>query len=482
MKPRTKEQEKLVEWSVSFPALTDKQWVYAIKHCFPNTINDMVFTNRCWAYCPATNKVWKAGPMKDVKSWSELKAKETNHKSLKVCQKSHDFCRTMFMILTTKGGYQAARWFQLTRTIKIHWGKTVTHHVSYTINDVGVEWVAPDGRSFSVERPRCNSWYYVDIYSDCGSMELRKDSSFAKFCTPYATLVQSILPIVRRNGWTKKIAQKFESWPFDLIRGLLSSREFEACIKNGHYAVAEDYLQDYNYYLRHMLANKPEVLNDYKLILKLANRQHIKFDEKVKWSDMKDYYRDLVYLHKDVHNPSILFPKDFKEAHLRVAKRAQKVRDEQLRRRRERQHLEEMEAKAHYCQSVKEWVAKYTKMFQTLDITDGEFEITPLITTSDFKGEADVMHHCIETYYGKADTLLLSIMHDGIKAETAEINLLKEGRVIQCRGRNNASSPYHAEIVALLYGYMDVFVERYRKYYNKKRVINLPAPLSMWAA
>lgn len=479
MKPRSKEQSKLAEWSNSFPALTPRQWKYAKEHLYGKQMG-LVFTNHSWLFCPDTNKVWKGGKQSDVKKFETIKSPlHTNNVEKRVIHGSFARVRYYFMLLTTKGGYQAARWFLIERNIKVVWEPVVRATYRYWITECGTEWLTPKGKTISVEKPRCTMSRYVDLWR-YGAMEVRGYDLFAEYCEPSAVLVQSVLPVIRRNGWNMDIMNSLNPrYAFTLMVGLVNNPVIEMCVKCGHTEVVNEYLRDYNYQYRHLIAHNAEVSEDYKQIIKMANRKHIKLDNPEFFADVKDHFRDLKLLHMDIHNPDVVFPKNFQEAHLRINKRAQKVREERERRAIEERHLRDMLLRAN-DERTKEWIYKYTQMFGNLDIKDGHFEILPLITTQDFREEAKHQHHCIETYYGKQETLLLSISHDGEKAETAEISLVRDGYLVQCRGKYNQPSKWHKHIVELLEGYMDVFIKRYRDNVNAKRRIGLPVPMDYY--
>lgn len=98
-------------------------------------------------------------------------------------------------------------------------------------------------------------------------------------------------------------------------------------------------------------------------------------------------------------------------------------------------------------------------------ITKDGFTIKALLTRDDFEEEWKAMHHCIRTYYGKIDTLLVSICVGEQKTETAEIDL-KTYEIKQCRGANNHPSEHHERIVELLTSQKRIF-----KAYNERKFV-----------
>lgn len=489
MKPRSKEQEKLVEWSNHFPALTERQRNYAIRHCFEGC-DDFVFGIRGWFYRFKTNYVWRGSSQKSVhEAEKACSTFGTDNKELEVWHRSSKVDKAYFMILTTKGGYQAARWFLITRYIHVDWKPVVRHTIDYYFMPVGVEWMNGEGALWSVERYRCALSGYLDSWSNWGDLELKKYDFFAEHLDPMAILIQSVLPIVRRNGYKPGVST---NWYGSItLRALLTLPEFENWYKCGHYAVCNSFLHDHYmcFSQRKVTTRTDNAL--WQTIIKLANRKHVKFDTKEKWSDMLDYVHQLQELNMDIHNPKILFPDNFQEAHEALQRKIDKRRTQEERERIAFDHLRQAKDKAKNA-DFQVWMAKYVEMFKTMDIKDGALEIKPLIKFKDFKGEADWMHHCIVTYYGKPHTLLVSIMHDGVKAETAEISLKRNGEIVQSRGKYNAPSPWHEQIMALLKQSMKEFMSRYKNYYQQqkkqkakrenepKQTPNLPAPISFF--
>lgn len=468
MDSHTEEQRKLIKIVNSLPDLTESQKNFAYKHCF----KDKVLESRGWLYCPATNRVWKENA-KCTNGFSKIMRPETNYKKLDVVHGLSYTEYEYFVILTTREGYQIARWFQVYRNLDIH------GHVPSMSNwyrEVGCEFIYPNGKRVSFERDRntfCFYYGYYDRWRDDPNLYLKRGSTFQKHLDYAALLCQSVLPIFKRNGFTRKFAADNS---IDFMQAL-TDPQFESYFKSGQYGVCY-------YWIRHqynMLFRKSDdwetMQPEIKTVIKLANRHHIYFETELAWRDFIDYLKDLIYLHKDIHNPKILFPAD---GYTRIHEIATKKREEEERLRRERQRVEDMERREAEDGIKNHWLKKYAGMFSDMNISEGEFEIKPLITRDDFKAEAEHQHHCICTYYGKVDTLLLSIEHDGEKAETAEINLLKDGQLIQCRGKLNEPTQWHAQIVELLSFYMNVFVKRYKNGMRKDIVIDLPVPVSQY--
>ena len=184
--------------------------------------------------------------------------------------------------------------------------------------------------------------------------------------------------------------------------------------------------------------------------------------------DFKDFLDDLQYLKKDIFNPSIIFPENFEEAHRvwneRRTRKEEKERDS-WRRERQIEENNRVFEQAKKEQDKNEWIEHYISHFASMDFERSGYRFKPLLSAEDFQAEYDVMKHCIKTYFGKADALLLSVSYGGEKIETAEIDL-KAGVVVQCRGKNNLNTEHHDTIVYMLKQYMNIF-----KAYNEGKFL-----------
>lgn len=454
MKPKNKEQERFVKWTNELDGPTLKQAAYAKRHCF----DEYILESRNGCFCTGCKHVWK-----------DKDASDSDKRKCPHCKKTHKIIhhkkqlteKAYFTVVTTKQGFQAVHWFLVTR-------KVSKQMDDYLFVHVGSEWINQSGKSFSVELPRYTMSWVIDAWQNYSPMELRRKSIFIKALDATATYYCNVLPILKRNGW--KPNHDFDGYDTELMKNLLSNRAFEAWYKQRHYGVCWDWIKQERFAL--WRRGKAMVTTDELTVIKLANRRHIKFENTSMWLDYKDYVNDLVYMRQDIHNPKIVFPENFQEAHQLWHDRAERKREKAREVERQEQEARWAKEKAAKDEQKSKWIAKYAQCFTGMCLLDGEFCIKPLISMDEFKAEHDHMHHCIVTYYGKVNTLLLSIEHNGKKCETAEINLLS-GDLIQCRGVNNAPSHYHNEIVDMLRNYMEYFV---RRSHSERKITTLPVP------
>lgn len=442
----------MVEWSNGHSAITERQKRYAEQHCF----GDVILSSRGVCYCTHCKTSWKSsanGKAVCPHCGKQLDVVEHKRKYTMVAY---------FMVFTTVNKMQVAKWYQVRRFVKF--GDLAD---TYDFRHVGTEFLTDKGRRYSVELPRCPMCWERDRWSFYGDQELRKYNVFSRYLYAQATYYERIMPIFKRNGF--KTDRQFEGEEMNIMQQLLCNPSFESWLKIGHWGVVLDWLRLANVYEYscHHSQTKPKFSEAQRTAIKLANRNHIVFDTKEKWLDFNDYLKDLIILGKDIHNPSILFPKDFQEAHRKAYEKVTRIRE----RERARQENERMVRTVLHDQNKVKWLDEYAAKFSDMMLENGEFTVKPLINISDFNAEAEHMHHCIRTYYGKINTLLLSIEHCGKKCETAEVYLVGRGSIIQCRGVGNKPSEYHDTIVEMLEGFMKEFLRRYT---TDNKQCNLP--------
>lgn len=81
--------------------------------------------------------------------------------------------------------------------------------------------------------------------------------------------------------------------------------------------------------------------------------------------------------------------------------------------------------------------------------SDGEIEVRVLQSVQEFIEEGKAMHHCVERYHDKSDSLILSARIADRRVETVEVSLSRL-QVVQSRGACNRNTEYHDRIVRLV--------------------------------
>lgn len=432
----------MLETVQKFPELTEKQIEYYKSHCFHTEIIES--RGRC--VCSDCGHAWKPKEAYKMDNATCPKCGRSGHVGHNQASNKQI---AYFVISKAVEGYQVLRYIQVRR-------RSEANKVYHWHKDVGAIFFDSNGNETEFALSRFTMGWIMDAWSFDSQIELRrKDYDVLYRLQPTALITQSIIPLLKRNGYD---GRSFKGYDARLIHALLTNPIVESWWKIGHKGAVLRCLQGYIY-----TDHKESVW-----YLMRAARHGFLFDTPEKWTDFEDFIKDLKYLNKDVFNPSIVFPENFAEAHQIWRERADRKREKQYERwERERRiaernrQFEEAQKKA----KKNEWIEHYVSHFSSMSLERGGFLFKPLLTAEDFQAEADYMQHCIKGYYGKVDRLLLSITRGGEKTETAEIDLCK-GEVVQCRGRYNQNSEHHDTIVFMLNQYMRIF-----KAYNEGKFL-----------
>ena len=442
MKPKTNEQKRMLEIAQTLPELTEKQIEYYKSNCF----DTIIIESRGRCVCSDCGHAWKP---KEADKLCKACCPHCGHEGSVEHNKASDKQIKYFVISKAIDGYQVLRYIQVRR-------RSEAHKVYHWYKDVGAVFFDSKGNEQECTLSRFTMSWIQDAWSFDSEIEIRNSKYDTLYrIKPDAMITQSIIPVLKRNGYDGKL---FYNYACRLIHALLTEPTIESWWKIGHKGAVLRCLQGYLY-----LSDK-EALR----YIRLATRHGIIFNTPESWNDFTDFIKDLKYLGKDVFNPSIIFPENFEEAHYIWHERAERKREKERQRMERERRVAEHNRRFAEAQNEKdkaEWIEHYTSHFASMDFEREGFRFKPLLTADDFQAEADYMHHCIRGYYGKKDALLLSIMRNGEKIETAEIDL-KNGQIIQCRGKHNQSSEHHGMIVYLLNQYMRIF-----KAYNEGKFL-----------
>lgn len=430
----------MLEIVQTLPEITDEQIAFYKKNCFITEISES--RGRC--VCSDCGHAWKP---ENAERMIETRCPECGHSGHVFHNKATNKQIDYLIIADAVEGYQILRYIQVRRRTEAgkiyHWHK-----------DVGSIMFDEEGNKTEFTLSRFTMGWILDAWSFDSEIEIRSSSSnVLHSLRAGAMITEGIIPVLERNGWDGKLFNYDASY---LIKALLTNPIVESWWKIGHKGVVHEYL--YKHSFRE---------NTVRLV-KLATRHGKIFRTFEEWNDFKDYINDLNYLKKDIYNPSLIFPENFQEAHRiwneRAARKRERERERYERQRRideNNRRFEEMKKK----EEDNKWIEHYVSHFSSMDFERSGFRFKPLLTADDFQAEADCMKHCIRSYYGKQDTLLLSVSYGGTKVETAEIDL-KEGEVVQSRGLNNKPSEHHDTIVYMLKQYMGIF-----KAYNEGKFL-----------
>ena len=448
MKPKTKEQKKLLEVMQLFPEPTEKQIEYAKKHCF----NDLMIESRGRVVCTHCGHSWKP---KDAGKLEAISCPHCGHiakiQHNKAAYKENEY----FVISRKVGEYQAFQFFLMKKYAKAN----TLHHWH---GEVGTMFIDMSGNRTFFSLSRFAMSWIMDAWSFDSEIELRKSDVLDRLGVG-AIITTSIHPTLKRNGWNGKL---FHNDCTHTPRHLLTDPQFESLWKIGQYGICEAKMR-WGWYRSDGVTE-----DERNRIIRLCNRYGKIYKTSEEWGDLMDYVSDLKFLNRDFGNPKILFPENFQEEKMRINNKRHEKERAIAREAAARRAIEEAERD----KKKKEWVRTYQRRFKDMCINSDGFTIKALLTRDDFDEEWKAMNHCIRSYYGKIDTLLISISVGDKKTETAEIDL-KNYEVKQCRGANNQPSAHHDQIIQLLAAQMKVFrAYNERKFVKKSKTEKVDTP------
>ena len=407
MKPRTVFQHKVVAANERLRPIPDKVITWAFRH----TLKHYAFrTPKGMTTCLDCGHKWHSrgeGKCRCPKCRAELEIKDT------LRRKTAAGAYASF--LDTQDGFQVQRVFLLTAQYRK--GKKPVCQV----REIMRYWLDENGKS-EITGLRRTMGRYLDTFTGI-DIELRHDNSIYQDiadCDVYPVL--KVIPQLRRNGLGNDFC---DAPPQNLMKALLSDSRIETMMKTGRKAHIA-------YFLDH-----PKRLDECWPAYRIALRNDYRIDEIDIWAD---YINMLVECRKDIRNAHYVCPADLHAAHDRY----QGIIDSM----RERKRLEENRRLAQ--EHEKEFRDMKGKYFG-LRFTDGKIVVSVLDSVLAHYQEGDAMHHCVgsHNYFLNPESLIMSARIDGKRVETVELSL-KSFKILQSRGIQNKSTPYHDQIIALV--------------------------------
>ena len=166
--------------------------------------------------------------------------------------------------------------------------------------------------------------------------------------------------------------------------------------------------------------------------------------------DYRDYIDDCRYLHYDLKDSFILFPKNFRDSHERVARFRKEKEDE----------FRKMELKKKF----ELYAQRLTYLKKRFMYASSDYMIILPENIDDIPNEGNALHHCVgnyrdRVYSGQTMIVFVREQKDITKPfYTCEIH--EDGKLIQCRGdRNKDMTP---EVKKFIKQYAAVVAERCR--------------------
>lgn len=404
MKPRNKTEREVVKLSDRIPELSDKQREWAIKTCISED---------------------------DAYKYSDR------------------FSRGCFYLVCTFKGWQVLRYFQV--RVKFRFHKIVNEKIYF--KECMQQWMK-DGKYVFLARQRING-YITDAFRSSGNLEVRTHTAWSYLGDPreigfdgvYYASVQDRYKYALRD-FEKKISVDyiFRSVNANSFNETLMRRDIEMWRTCKYHEAVFDRVK----------------MSAVKIIVRHGKSSYL---YESLWWDMLD---SIIYLKKDVRNPSIVCPENLHEAHdkwLRAANNKKKKMEDRMTKLRliaeEKMQLRYLEQAAKAEEENKKkaealaniYVAR-RKQFFDIDIKEGAIDIQVLKSVQEFFEEGKEMCHCVfaNGYYDvnkKPNCLILSAKVNGLRMETIEVDL-SSFTIVQCHGKHNINSALHDAILNLV--------------------------------
>lgn len=404
MKPRNKTEREVVKLSERIPELSDKQREWAIKTCI------------------SEDDAYKYGDR---------------------------FSRGCFYLVCTFKGWQVLRYFQV--RVKFRFQKMVKEKIYF--KECMQQWLK-DGEYVFLAKQR-TSGYIVDAFSAFGKLEVRTHTLWSGLGDPRDIGFDGVYYASVQDKYKYALRDFMEKIPCDDIFRSVNANTYNETLMRRD-------VDMWKMCKCHEAVFDRDKMSAVKIAVRHGKAAYI-YDSL--WWDMLD---SIMYLKKDVRNPSVVCPENLREAHDKWLKSAdnkkRKVADrmEKLRliayEKRELAYLErvakaeeENKKKAEALANV--YVAR-RKQFFDIDIKDGVIDIQVLKSVQEFFEEGKEMGHCVfrNGYYDvnkKPNCLILSAKVNGQRMETIEVNLA-DVTVVQCQGHGNINSAFHDAILKLI--------------------------------
>ena len=312
----------------------------------------------------------------------------------------------------------------------------------YEMHEIYQNWISPEGKEVIVSKRYARSPYYFNWYynsewqinshnASCnGSFEMMDVYDVTKnWFYPKVNVTQKL----RQRGFRVSLLRRKIDVCM-LFRLLLS----DCCDAEYLAKTGQDEVLAY-------MVNRGDRTIAYKQSLNICHRNHYQIKDASMWFD---YMGALAFLNLGLHNAHYVCPKDLRAAH-----------DEMMRRKRK---IEEKIKIQQKIEDAKKWEKKYRDMhglYFGICFGDENIVVTVIGSVKEMLEGGAAMHHCVYAggYYKKKDSLILSAKdRNGNRLETVEISL-KTFKILQSRGLQNQSTPYHSQIVSLVEKNMNLF-------------------------
>lgn len=409
MKPRTKLQRRIVAASGRLPEITPAQLHWGYAHLLPH---EAFRTKRGKITCTECRHTWQGDQQIDRAVCPHCGVRLT----VVTTRRRTSWNKAYLSVVTTRKGLQVVRYFLLERQVRDG------QPARYECCEVMQRWITPDGKIATVARMRNMSYYSYDVWRCATPLELRSECWFYNRISVERSYPRCrLIPELRRMGLRYDL---YAENPVGIFRYTFSQRHAETLLKIRRYDL-----------FRYFCRAGGRRIEDYWPSLRICLRNGYRIDDAASWCDYIDM---LSRLGKDIHNAHYVCPSDFRQAHDRCHALLARIEAEEEAARRRAEYLE-------YEKQYRKAKGKYLG----IAFSDGEIEVRVLQSVQEFIEEGKAMHHCVERYHDKSDSLILSARIADRRVETVEVSLSRL-QVVQSRGACNRNTEYHDRIVRLV--------------------------------
>ena len=420
MKPRNKKQQHIVELSGRLRPLTTPQMQWALN----STINHYGYRLKSgMCTCMKCGHEWletRNGMCLCPECGTQIEIKDTKERVIR--DKSY------FNVITTMEGYQVIRMFLMIVEMR----KGMKAKPAYL--EIGSYWIDPKGVKTVVGLQRTLG-YYIDSFAFGSPLEIRSDNdAFNHIADQWVYPRIKVTDTIKRNGFKGSC---HHIHPVTLFQQLLSNPKAETLMKSNDIEL-----------LRYLCHNSEEV-DKYWNTIKIAKRNGYKVTDAKMWFD---YIKMLERMGRDLNSPTLIAPKDLKDAHDEYVEKVNRQRRKEQREKERQQAIEDKD-------KFEELKSRYFGMA----MTDGEIEIHSIDSVDDYYEIGERNHICCGSakYFLKESTLTLTAYIGNKQIATIEISL-DDYHIIQCRAFANGICEYTEQIADIINANKKMIAERKR--------------------
>ena len=397
MTPKTQREKYISSLATLLRPITNNQLEYAKKHCFYH----YAVKNGKHLHCTECCHDWYSDTINKTivcpHCGKRLKIKHSQKRT---------FHFSSYLCVTSKlKEFQVFRYFLVDKSFYIK------KSVNYYVNEVAQFWCDASGKTTIFARNRKMFAYYSnspwDFFKPMTLKRIGRYDARYDIC-PSATIVKSVLPILKRNGFSSQLCGMN---PKEYCNTILTSPQHETLLKEKQYSAFRYFTTDN--------------IERYWSSLKIALRNKYIIKDAQLWRDMID---SLQYCGADIHNAKFVCPLDLKKTHDMWSAKVSKIRQKRF----------EEERMKRAKENEQKFIQSKGKYFD-IAFNSQNIYVSVLSSIAEYMEEGKCMHHCVfsNEYFAKEGTLVLSAKDkENNRLATIEISL-STFKILQCRAAYN---------------------------------------------